>query len=134
MKNSLGNGSSTVPSSFDLSASRAHSFGCPFGPPRSARRDDQGAERRPRPAENEGIKPWQRSGSATWKRSASRSGPFSHVARVKGGEALYVAGVVATGETFEAQCAGVYAQIEQALKSAGSGWRNVMQFTTPSSC
>jgi len=57
-------------------------------------------------------------------------GPYSHVARVKGGETLYIAGIVATGETFEAQCAAVYAQIEQALKSAGGGWRNVVQFTT----
>jgi len=57
-------------------------------------------------------------------------GPYSHVARVKGGETLYIAGMVALGETFEAQCAGVYAHIEQALKSAGGGWRNVVQFTT----
>jgi enamine deaminase RidA (YjgF/YER057c/UK114 family) len=57
-------------------------------------------------------------------------GPYSHVARVKGGETLYIAGLVGTGETFEAQCAAVYAQIEQALKSAGGGWRNVVQFTT----
>ena len=57
-------------------------------------------------------------------------GPYSHVARVKGGETLYIAGMVATGETFEAQCGAVYVQIEQALKSAGGGWRNVVQFTT----
>ena len=57
-------------------------------------------------------------------------GPFSHVARVKGGETLYIAGMVAPGETFEAQCAATYAQIEQTLKSAGGGWRNVVQFTT----
>ena len=57
-------------------------------------------------------------------------GPYSHVARVKGGETLYIAGMVAPGETFEAQCAAVYAEIEQALKSAGGGWRNVVQFTT----
>jgi len=57
-------------------------------------------------------------------------GPYSHVARVKGGETLYIAGMLAPGETFEAQCASVYSQIEQALKSAGGGWRNVVQFTT----
>ena len=57
-------------------------------------------------------------------------GPYSHVARVKGGETLYIAGMVAPGETFEAQCAATYAQIEQALKSSGGGWRNVVQFTT----
>lgn len=57
-------------------------------------------------------------------------GPYSHVARVKGGETLYIAGMLAPGDTFEAQCAGVYGQIEKALQSAGGGWRNVVQFTT----
>jgi enamine deaminase RidA (YjgF/YER057c/UK114 family) len=57
-------------------------------------------------------------------------GPYSHVARVKGGETLYIAGMVSPGESFEAQCAAVFGQIEQALKSAGGGWKNVVQFTT----
>jgi enamine deaminase RidA (YjgF/YER057c/UK114 family) len=57
-------------------------------------------------------------------------GPYSHVARARGGDTLYIAGMLAPGDTFEAQCAAVYAQIEQALKSAGGGWRNVVQFTT----
>ncbi len=57
-------------------------------------------------------------------------GPYSHLARVKGGETLYIAGMVSPGDTFEAQCAAVYTQIEQALKSTGAGWRNVVQFTT----
>ena len=57
-------------------------------------------------------------------------GPYSHMARVKAGETLYIAGMVAQGEGFEAQCAAVYGQIEQALRSAGAGWRNVVQFTT----
>jgi enamine deaminase RidA (YjgF/YER057c/UK114 family) len=57
-------------------------------------------------------------------------GPYSHIARVKGGETLYIAGMLAPGDTFEAQCAAVYAQIEKALKSAGGGWGNVVQFTT----
>ncbi len=57
-------------------------------------------------------------------------GPYSHLARVKDGETLYIAGMVAPGESFEKQCGAVYAQIEQALKSAGGGWRNVVQFTT----
>jgi enamine deaminase RidA (YjgF/YER057c/UK114 family) len=57
-------------------------------------------------------------------------GPYSHIARVKGGETLYIAGMVAPGESFEKQCGAVYAQIEQALKSAGGGWRNVVQLTT----
>ena len=57
-------------------------------------------------------------------------GPYSHVARVKGGDTLYIAGMVSPGESFETQCAAVFSQIEQALKSAGGGWRNVVQFTT----
>ena len=57
-------------------------------------------------------------------------GPYSHIARVKGGETLYIAGMLAPGASFEAQCGAVYGQIEQALKSAGGGWGNVVQFTT----
>jgi enamine deaminase RidA (YjgF/YER057c/UK114 family) len=57
-------------------------------------------------------------------------GPYSHVARVKGGETLYIAGMLAPGDSFEAQCAAVFAQIEKALQSAGGGWSNVVQFTT----
>lgn len=44
--------------------------------------------------------------------------------------ALTRAGMLAPGDTFEAQCGAVYGQIEQALKSAGAGWKNVAQFTT----
>ena len=58
-------------------------------------------------------------------------GPYSHLARVKAGaDTLYIAGMLAPGESFEAQCAAVYAQIEKALQSAGAGWGNVVQFTT----
>ncbi len=58
-------------------------------------------------------------------------GPYSHVAHVKAGaDTLYIAGMLAPGESFEAQCAAVYAQIEKALQSAGGGWKNVVQFTT----
>jgi len=58
-------------------------------------------------------------------------GPYSHVARVRAGaDTLYIAGMLASGETFEAQCAAVYGQIEKALQSAGAGWANVVQFTT----
>ena len=58
-------------------------------------------------------------------------GPYSHVARVKAGaDTLYIAGMLASGESFEAQCAAVYGQIEKALQSAGGGWANVVQFTT----
>jgi len=58
-------------------------------------------------------------------------GPYSHMARVKGAaETLYIAGMVAPGEDFDAQCGAVYRQIETALKSAGAGWKNVVQLTT----
>ena len=57
-------------------------------------------------------------------------GPYSHVARVRSTETLYIAGMLAPGASFEQQCAAVYAQIEHALKSAGASWRNVVQFTT----
>ena len=57
-------------------------------------------------------------------------GQYSHVTRVKAGELLFIAGMLAPGDSFEAQCAGAFAQIEQALKSAGAGWGNVVQFTT----
>lgn len=57
-------------------------------------------------------------------------GQYSHVTRVKSGETLYIAGMLAAGESFEAQCSGVFAQIEKALQSAGAGWANVVQFTT----
>ena len=57
-------------------------------------------------------------------------GPYSHVARARGGDTLYIAGMLAPGESFDAQCSAVYAQIEKALRSAGAGWGNVVQFTT----
>ena len=57
-------------------------------------------------------------------------GQYSHVARVKAGEYLFIAGMLAPGEDFATQCSGVFAQIEKALRSAGAGWGNVVQFTT----
>ena len=57
-------------------------------------------------------------------------GQYSHVARVKASEHLFIAGMLAAGESFDAQCSGVFGQIEAALKSAGAGWGNVVQFTT----
>lgn len=57
-------------------------------------------------------------------------GPYSHVARVKGGELLFIAGMLAPGDSFDAQCSGVFSQIEKALQSHGAGWGNVVQFTT----
>jgi enamine deaminase RidA (YjgF/YER057c/UK114 family) len=58
-------------------------------------------------------------------------GQYSHLTRVKNAaETLYLAGMVAPGDDFGAQCSGVFRQIEAALKSAGAGWGNVAQFTT----
>lgn len=58
-------------------------------------------------------------------------GQYSHLARVKNArETLYIAGMVAPGEDFDAQCGGAFRHIETALKSAGAGWGNVAQFTT----
>ncbi|HZN85528.1 MAG TPA: Rid family hydrolase [Burkholderiales bacterium] len=58
-------------------------------------------------------------------------GQYSHLARVKNAqETLYIAGMLAPGEDFDAQCSGVFRQIETALRSAGAGWGNVAQFTT----
>jgi enamine deaminase RidA (YjgF/YER057c/UK114 family) len=58
-------------------------------------------------------------------------GQYSHMARVKNAsETLYIAGMLAPGDDFDAQCTGVFRQIETALRSAGAGWANVAQFTT----
>ena len=58
-------------------------------------------------------------------------GQYSHITRVKNAqETLYIAGMLAPGDDFDAQCTGVFRQIETALKSAGAGWGNVAQFTT----
>ena len=57
-------------------------------------------------------------------------GQYSHMTRVKAAEYLFIAGMLAPGDGFDAQCSGVFAQIETALKSAGGGWGNVVQFTT----
>jgi enamine deaminase RidA (YjgF/YER057c/UK114 family) len=57
-------------------------------------------------------------------------GQYSHVTRVKAGELLFIAGMLAPGDTFDAQCAGVFSQVGKALESAGAGWENVVQFTT----
>ncbi|HUL93521.1 MAG TPA: RidA family protein [Burkholderiales bacterium] len=67
------------------------------------------------------------------------AGQYSHIARVRGaGELVFIAGQIAVdkagnavgADDFDAQCRQVYANIEAALKSAGAGWRNVVQFTT----
>ena len=57
-------------------------------------------------------------------------GQYSQITRVKASEFLFIAGMLAPGETFDAQCSGAFDQIEKALKSAGAGWGNIVQFTT----
>ena len=66
-------------------------------------------------------------------------GQYSQIARAKGAsELLFIAGQLATdkagnlvgADDFDAQCRQVYANIETALKAAGGGWKNVVQFTT----
>jgi enamine deaminase RidA (YjgF/YER057c/UK114 family) len=58
-------------------------------------------------------------------------GQYSHLTRVKNAqETLYIAGMLAPGEDFDAQCTGVFRQIGIALQSCGAGWGSVVQFTT----
>jgi enamine deaminase RidA (YjgF/YER057c/UK114 family) len=63
-------------------------------------------------------------------------GQYSHMTRVKASEYLFIAGQVgadASGkapEDFDAQCVLAFGNIEAALKSAGAGWGNVVQFYT----
>ena len=42
-------------------------------------------------------------------------GQYSHVTRVNAGELLFIAGMCASAEDFDAQCAGVFGKIEKAL-------------------
>jgi enamine deaminase RidA (YjgF/YER057c/UK114 family) len=66
------------------------------------------------------------------------AGQYSHVARVKAAELLFIAGQLSTdtrgtilgADDFDAQCTQVFANIEAALASAGAGWAQVVQFTT----
>ena len=64
-------------------------------------------------------------------------GQYSHMTRVKASEFLFIAGQVAVkdgklvgAEDFDAQCVQTFANIEAALKSAGAGFGNVVEFTT----
>jgi enamine deaminase RidA (YjgF/YER057c/UK114 family) len=57
-------------------------------------------------------------------------GQYSHLARVKASEFLFIAGMLSPGDSFDAQCSGVFESIEKALKSQGAGWVNVVQLTT----
>jgi enamine deaminase RidA (YjgF/YER057c/UK114 family) len=65
-------------------------------------------------------------------------GQYSHITRVKAGEYLFIAGmlsaaadgsVVGDGD-FDVQCHQVFKNLEAALRSAGAGWANIVQFTT----
>ena len=57
-------------------------------------------------------------------------GQYSHVTRVRASEFLFIAGMLAPGDTFDVQCRGVFDSIGKALASANAGWGNVVQFTT----
>jgi enamine deaminase RidA (YjgF/YER057c/UK114 family) len=63
-------------------------------------------------------------------------GQYSHMTRVKASEFLFIAGQVGADtngkapEDFDAQCVLAFGNIEKALKSAGAGWGNVVQFYT----
>jgi len=65
-------------------------------------------------------------------------GQYSHVTRVRGGEFLFIAGMLSgdaagnmIGEgDFDAQAVQVFRNIEAGLKSAGASFANVVQFTT----
>lgn len=65
-------------------------------------------------------------------------GAYSHVARVKASEFLFIAGQVAVNaggklvgaDDFEAQARQVFRNLDAALHSAGASYRNIVQFTT----
>jgi enamine deaminase RidA (YjgF/YER057c/UK114 family) len=65
-------------------------------------------------------------------------GPYSHIARVKASELVFIAGQVAVDQggnlvgvdDFDAQCAQTFANLATALQSVGGGWANLVQFTT----
>jgi enamine deaminase RidA (YjgF/YER057c/UK114 family) len=65
-------------------------------------------------------------------------GQYSQITRVKASEFVYIAGQLAANrdgqivgaDDFDAQCVQVFANIETSLKSVGSGWGNVVEFTT----
>ncbi|HML06703.1 MAG TPA: RidA family protein [Xanthobacteraceae bacterium] len=62
--------------------------------------------------------------------------PYSHIARVKASEFLFIAGQVgvdASGKVagdFDAQCAQVFANVGDALASQAASFANVVEFTT----
>jgi enamine deaminase RidA (YjgF/YER057c/UK114 family) len=63
-------------------------------------------------------------------------GPYSHIARVKASEFLFIAGQVGAskdgkaGADFDQQCSLTFANIGAALASQGASFANVVEFTT----
>ena len=63
-------------------------------------------------------------------------GPYSHIARVKASEFLFIAGQVGAGKdgkagaTFDEQCDLTFAALGAALVSQGASFANVCEFTT----
>jgi len=65
-------------------------------------------------------------------------GAYSHVTRVRAQEYLFIAGMLATDKAgniigkgnFDAQAVQVFDNVRAALASAGTSWKNVVQFTT----
>ena len=62
-------------------------------------------------------------------------GQYSHIARVKASEFLFIAGQVGAGRDgtpadFDAQCGLVFANLGAALASQGASFANVVEFTT----
>ncbi len=63
-------------------------------------------------------------------------GQYSHIARVKASEFLFIAGQVgvdqsgATPSDFDAQCTHVFANLGAALASQGASFANIVEFTT----
>lgn len=65
-------------------------------------------------------------------------GQYSHIARVKADEYLFIAGMLSADKAgniigkddFDAQCVQVFKNLEAALASAGAGWSQIVQFTT----
>lgn len=65
-------------------------------------------------------------------------GQYSHITRVRAAEYLFIAGMLSADKDgtivgegdFDAQCRQVFKNLGAALKSAGAGWPNIVQFTT----
>jgi enamine deaminase RidA (YjgF/YER057c/UK114 family) len=63
-------------------------------------------------------------------------GQYSHIARVKASEFLFIAGQVGadkdgkTAADFDGQCSVVFANLGAALASQGANYANIVEFTT----